>query len=353
MADFKVMRGRGLKVSYRWIVSRMRKFTRQFYGNSKADSFKASKNWLAGFKARHNISLRRRTNKKAVGSMEMLPTLQNFHRQLKKDVNSGRGRDGGIKDKVWGKWLPGACYGVDQVPLPFIVEQDTTYETTGSTSVWVAQPGSGLDKRQCTLQLCIRPSDSQPVPAAIIFRGKGRVKVEELKSYDPRVHVFWQKNGWMDKKVALQWVEKTFSPAVDKSHENVLFLDNLSCQCSEEFTLNCWRKANTVVYPLPPSSTDKVQPIDAGEGRQMKRLIGEQLDEYLEDDENLEAWCGESYSASKRRIMITEWVGTAWSRMSKYRAYRQRLFEKTGLLMTADGSGDKLINPQGYKDYSF
>ena len=75
----------------------MRKFIRQFYGNNKADSFKASKNWMAGFKARHNISLRRRTNKKAVGSMEMLPTLQNFHRQLKKDVNSGRGRDGGIK----------------------------------------------------------------------------------------------------------------------------------------------------------------------------------------------------------------------------------------------------------------
>ena len=141
------------------------------------------------------------------------------------------------------------------------------------------------------------------------------MKEEELKSYDPRVHVFWQKNGWMDKEVALQWVEKTFSPAVDKSHENVPFLDNLSSQCSEEFTLNCQRKANTVVYPLPQSSTDKVQPIDAGEGRQMKRLIAEQFDEYLEDYENLEAWCGESYLASKRRIMITKWVGTAWSKM--------------------------------------
>ena len=172
---------------------------------------------MAAFKARHNTSLRRRTNKKAVRSMEMLPTLQNFHRQLKKDVNSGRGRDGGIKDKVWGRWLPGARYNVDQVPLPFIVEQDTTYETTGSTSVWVAQPGSGLD------QLCIRPSDSQPVPPAIIFRGKERVKEEELKSYDPRVHVFWQKNSWMDKEVALQWVEKTFSPAVVKSHEKNTF----------------------------------------------------------------------------------------------------------------------------------
>ena len=201
MEDFKVIREKGLKVSHTWIVSRMRKFIRQFYGDHKADSFKASKNWMAGFKARH------------------------------------------------------------------------------------------------------------------------------------------KNNGWMDKKVALQWVEKTFSPSIDKSQENVLFLDNLSCQTSEEFIVSCRRKANTVVYPLPPSSTNTVQPVDAGEGRQMKKLIGEQLDKYLEDDANTKTWCGESFSASKRRIMITKWVGAAWEEMRKYKNYRQRLFEKTGLLMTADGSG--------------
>ena len=131
MEDFKVIREKGLKVSHAWIASRMRKFIRQFYGDHKADSFKASKNWMAGFKARHKVSLRRRTNKKVVGSMEMLPILQNFHRQLKKDVGSCRGRDGGIKDQVWGRWLSEARYNVDEVPLPFIVDQDTTYETTG------------------------------------------------------------------------------------------------------------------------------------------------------------------------------------------------------------------------------
>ena len=64
-----------------------------------------------------------------------------------------------------------------------------------------------------------------------------------------------------------------------------------------------------MVYPLPPSSTDKIQLGDSGEGRQMKKLIGEQLDKYFEDDANMKAWCDESLSASKRRIMITNWVG--------------------------------------------
>ena len=131
----------------------------------------------------------------------MLPILQNFHRHLKKDMSSCRGRENGIKDQVWGRWLPEARYNVNQVPLLFIVDQDTTYEITGRTSVWISQPSNGLDKRQCTLQLCIRPTDVQPVPPAVIFRGQGNIEEEELKLHDPRVNVFWQKNGWTDKEV--------------------------------------------------------------------------------------------------------------------------------------------------------
>ncbi len=80
----------------------------------------------------------------------------------------------------------------------------------------------------------------------------------------------------------------------------------------------------------------------------MKKLIGKQLDKYLEDNANMKKWYGVSFSPSKRRIMITKWAGADWEEMRKYKNYRQRLFEKTDLLMTADSSGDKLINPQGY-----
>ena len=53
------------------------------------------------------------------------------------------------------------------------------------------------------------------------------MKEEELKSYDPRVHVFWQKNGWMDKEVALQWVEKTF-PLLLTSHMRMYYFWTIS-----------------------------------------------------------------------------------------------------------------------------
>ena len=215
----------------------------------------------------------------------------------------------------WGRWKPERRFNVDQVPCPCIIDQDRTYDEKGSSSVWVSQPGNGLDKRQFTLQLCICPKDSQPVPPAIIFRGKGkRVKDSELQAYDSRVHIYWQENSWLDSRVALEWVENT--PAIDKTEDNVLFLDNLACQTTVEFHGACRRLANTLVYPLPADETDKCQPVDQGEGNMIKQLIGDQLDEFLEKYDNLDKWQS-NLTASERRILITKWLGQAWEISTK------------------------------------
>ena len=47
------------------------------------------------------------------------------------------------------------------MPLPFVIDQDKTYDITGTKQVWVSQPSTGLDKRQATLQLCIRAGGEQ------------------------------------------------------------------------------------------------------------------------------------------------------------------------------------------------
>ena len=68
---------------------------------------------------------------------------------------------------------------MDQVPLPFVVNQETIYDDKGSKRVWVSQPTSGLDKKKATLQLCIRGSGKRSVKPAIVFRGKGNVAMDE------------------------------------------------------------------------------------------------------------------------------------------------------------------------------
>ncbi len=40
-------------------------------------------------------------------------------------------------------------------------------------------------------------------------------------------------------------------------------------------------KANTILYTLPLEETDKVQPIDQGEGYLIEELIGANLNKYM------------------------------------------------------------------------
>eukprot|EP00794_Sanderia_malayensis_P002093 gene2093-2376_t len=112
----------------------MRKHIREINDDEQADKFNASKNWITYFEARNGIVLRRKTNKKKIGSEEQLPVIQKFHRQLKKDVNR-----------------------------------------------------AGDDPKQPLMKngVSIKPTDDQPVLPAIIFRGKGNVKEGELHSYQP------------------------------------------------------------------------------------------------------------------------------------------------------------------------
>ena len=211
ITEFKLRRAKGSKISKLWIKTKMKKKIESCYGNSEeADKFKASNNWFQRFKRRHNISLRRRTNKKKNGANDGRETIQRFHRDLRKAVQSKRRRDTSfVADQTYGRWLPKNRLNVDQVPLPFVVEQDQTHEFEGNKQVWIFQPGSGLDKRQATLQLCIKAEGEQTVKPAIIFRGKGNVLSAEQEKYDADVHVYFQSNAWMDAEVNLKWTKHT------------------------------------------------------------------------------------------------------------------------------------------------
>ena len=60
-------------------------------------------------------------------------------------------------------------------------------------------------------------------------------------------------------------------------------------------------------------------------------------------------------SARERRILLTQWVGKSWEKIhdenSSYQNCLWRYFEKTGCLLTADGSDDCKVNPEGLENY--
>ena len=64
--------------------------------------------------------------------------------------------------------MPNQRFNVDQNPRPFAIDMKRTYhlyepsQDRTQEKVWISQPGCGLGKRQCILQICFRPDGEQP-----------------------------------------------------------------------------------------------------------------------------------------------------------------------------------------------
>ena len=89
VAEFKLRRAKGSKISKPWITSNIMKKIEMCYGKEEAEKFKVSDNWFQRFKRRNNISLKRRTNQKQHSTDAARENIQKFH--LRKAVQSKGG----------------------------------------------------------------------------------------------------------------------------------------------------------------------------------------------------------------------------------------------------------------------
>ena len=88
----------------------------------------------------------------------------------------------------------------------------------------------------------------------------------------------------------------------------------------------------------------------------LKVLIEHHYHQWLVEGDNLDLWYGyeKSLNAMQRQILITHWVDSVWGTLCspEYQNLRMRCSEKTGCLMTADGSENNKITPEGLKAYN-
>ena len=196
---------------------------------------------------------------------------------------------------------------------------------------------------------------------AVIFRGTGkRINAVEKAAWHKGVEVYRQACAWADSAFCNSWAGNTYRKGVGGSfiavpeEQSTMFADNLYGQTIEDFK-RMLKECNTLLWLLPPKCTDEVQPVDDGYGRLFKVLVGKSLDAWLLNGDNAERWESNKLTASDRRVLIAQWVGEAAKQIDSDIRYRRRLFEKTGLALTADGSDDNLINLEGVEQgtYSF
>jgi hypothetical protein len=351
---FQQRRARGHRVSNLWLVTKARKLAAKYHPGR---AFVASRGWLLRLAVRAKISPRYKTNCKRQAMEQRLPVMRKWHAGFRAMLTQRAENTAKQYTDKWGRFSPRLRFNADQVPLPFVVEQNRTWESKGSKSVWLLQPGGGaLSKRQATLLLFFCADPSVVCRPAIIFRGMGkRIKASERAAWHPDIDVYFQAKAWADTPMMVAWAGNTMRAAVPGPGKEMALLlcDNLKAHAAEPFLSAARRDCNTLVWFYSANCTDVLQPVDAGYGRDVKREIGVRCAKWLEDDENLQQWEDGSLSASERRVLMTLWAAEAVAAVNASPERLRRYFEKTGSLMTADGSGDAAIQPQGTEGYSF
>ena len=321
--------------------------------------FKGGRGYQRRACKRWGFAYRRTTNFRSSTTVEKLPEIRVYHKELRLIVKTPTElTPEEDMDEIWGRFPREKRVGFDQVPVEFIMNYfESTWTEKGSTRVEVKTPNDSLRKRFCTGHLAFadRPWKEQ-FPCCLVFRGKGlRISAAERAAYDPRVKVFFQPKAWVDKAILTEITEffiefeKSTSYGIEK--EALWLGDNLHCQTRPEFRAQMREGMNATVKHYPPKTSDKgCAPVDNGLGAMWKAKIGEIQEVWLENDDNALKWDNDTMTASEKRVVLTAWAGEAWEWCcsgEEKRGCLRRYLEKAGAMMTADGSGDEKIGLEG------
>ena len=137
---------------------------------------------------------------------------------------------------------------------------------------------------------------------------------------------------------------------IEEAPHGLMIQDNLSSQCREEFVDYIEKEASTVVhFGEKSSSTHMWAAIDRGIGKLIKDLMADEITTWCSATrENWDEWASQKMSCSRRRILMTKFVGQAWrSYKSKYQASHTKICKRAGMLVTLDGYGDGDIKLEG------
>ena len=123
-----------------WFISRARQILSELHPTGT--TFKFSDRWFSGFCRRNKITLRHKTHVAQKSPSLLVDSVKKFHAKLQRKRKRGTYKLGDIAN-------------MDQTPLSFVLDDGKTYDAKGSNEVWCSSGPSGVDKRQCTVQLTI------------------------------------------------------------------------------------------------------------------------------------------------------------------------------------------------------
>ena len=168
---------------------------------------------------------------------------------------------------------------------------------------------SGLDKRQCTVQLTVFADGIPRIRPLLTFRGQGlRIKNSEKEQWDKRVTVQFQNNAWCYEGVMVTWIQNDwgsyFSNPPTPGSDGMLLIADIHQDQLAPKVKKYLKKCKSQLVNIPGGLTGYVQVIDMVVNKPFKAYIQRLSEKHME--ENLEDYVGGKISVSERRILTTK-----------------------------------------------
>jgi hypothetical protein len=152
-----------------------------------------------------------------------------------------------------------------------------------------------------------------------------RISKAEQAAYHPDVRVRFQQKAWADDELceahAGDEIREATADARAAGERSVTFVDNLSGQTTKEHKRQL-NHAGSDRHLLPTGTTGELMLIDGGIGVRQKDLMGEEQDEWQEQEGNLERWTTGpkegGLKAWEKRVLVTQYVCAPWDPMGPH-----------------------------------
>lgn len=121
--EFKAMRKDGKIVKQWWFNNRVKQLLKE--SNPAESNFKKSDCWFFSFCRRYCVSLRRKTHTAQKAPEQLKHVITKFHAKL-------------LRERMRGSYKDCDIANMDQTPLPLVLDDGKTYDTSGAKEVWCA-----------------------------------------------------------------------------------------------------------------------------------------------------------------------------------------------------------------------
>jgi hypothetical protein len=129
----------------------------------------------------------------------------------------------------------------------------------------------------------------------------------EMKLYDPRVRVAFNKTAWADSSNLKDWVKKQYTPAspyfLKDQEPRLLCLDAFAPQMTKSLR-DEFKKINCTTSYIPGSCTGFIQVLDISLNKPLKELVAEQASNHA--DKYYKKYTEGGFTVGDRRVLLTQ-----------------------------------------------